>query len=247
MNSLDRPTACPPALPRAVQAETHFWRRAFTLIELLTVISIIGVLAAIGAGLAGVASRKAKESTIRAQRDQLVAAIESFRADFNQYPADNAPSGLNVHPALNSLFYELTGTIASEQGRYYRSADREQRLPSQQLQPVLGVQGFVNSVESPQRPKTYLIGLKASQHQEVPVSGQSAALAVELLVVPYPWPKNAAATAPLAGRVDASAPADKRLANPWRYVSTKPTNNVAAYDLWGEAFIGKKRTIIGNW
>jgi hypothetical protein len=51
----------------------------------------------------------------------------------------------------------------------------------------------------------------------------------------------------LAGRVNAAASADKRLANPWRYVSTKPTNNVAAYDLWAEAFIGKKRTTIGNW
>lgn len=247
MNKLNRPPFGCLGVTRTLEAKAHARPRAFSLIELLTVISIIGVLAAIGAGLGGVASRKAKESTIRAQKDQIVAALESFRADFNQYPADNAQNGVNVHPALNSLLYELTGTIASEQGKYYRSVDREQQLPSQQLQPALGVQGFVNSVEAPQRPKTYLVGLKANQHQEIPVVGQGAAVTVELLVIPYPWPKNAAATAPLAGRVNAAASADKRLANPWRYVSTKPTNNVAAYDLWAEAFIGKKRTIIGNW
>jgi len=197
--------------------------------------------------LDGVAGRKAKEATIRAQRDQLVAAIESFRADFNQYPPDNARNGVNFHPALHPLFYELTGTIASEQGKYYRSVDREQQLLAQQLAPAIGVEGFVNSLEAPQRPKAYLTGLKANQHREIAVVGQGAGVTIELLVIPYPWPRSAAATAPLAGRVDNSAPADQRFANPWRYVSTKPTNNIAAYDLWAEAFIGKQRTIIGNW
>jgi len=220
---------------------------AFTLIELLTVISIIGVLAAIGAGLAGVANRKAKESTLRAQRDQIVAAIESYRADFNQYPPDNARNGVNYHPALNPLYYELTGTIASEQGKYYRSADREQQLLSARLTPAIGVAGFINSAEAPQRPKGYLPGLKANQHREIAVVGEGASLTVELLVVPYPWPRNASSSAPLAGRVDNAAPLDQRLANPWRYVSTKPTNNAAAFDLWAEAYIGKQRTIIGNW
>ena len=247
MNSLNRLIFwCSGGFERAA-AGARARAGAFTLIELLTVISIIGVLAAVGAGLAGVASRKAKESTIRAQRDQLAAAIESYRADFNQYPPDHASSGVNLHPALNPLYYELTGTIASDQGAYYRSVEREQRLTSAQLQPILGVQGFVNSTESPQRPKPFLTGLKANQHQEIPVTGANGELTVELLVIPYPWPRNQAASAPLAGRVSASAPSDKKFANPWRYVSTKPTNNVAAYDLWAEAFIGKRRTIIGNW
>jgi prepilin-type N-terminal cleavage/methylation domain-containing protein len=247
MNSLNRPLFGTARCSRPDQTQARRRRSAFTLIELLTVISIIGVLAAIGAGLAGVASRKAKESTMRAQRDQIIAAIESFRADFNQYPPDNVRNGLNFHPALNPLFYELTGTIASDQGKYYRSVDRELRLPSQQLLPAIGVQGFVNSVESPQRPKTYLTGLKASQRREISVTGEGAGVTVELLVIPYAWPRSAAATAPLAGRVATTAPADQRFTNPWRYVSTKPTNNVAAFDLWAEAYIGKKRTIIGNW
>ncbi len=160
------PTNNSDPLAHRVRQETMramIWRRfrkhrpAF--VGLLTVISIIGVLAAIGAGLAGVASRKAKESTIRAQRDQLGAAIESYRIDFNQYPPDNSLNGVNVNPALNPLFYELTGTIVSQQGMYYRSADREQRLPSAQLQPALGVQGFVNSTEAPQRPSPRLLAL----------------------------------------------------------------------------------------
>lgn len=247
MNSLNRPIFRKLDASAATSAAPRGGAVAFTLIELLTVISIIGVLAAIGAGLAGVASRKAKESTIRAQRDQLGAAIESYRADFNQYPPDNSLNGVNVNPALNPLFYELTGTIASQQGMYYRSADREQRLPSAQLQPALGVQGFVNSTEAPQRPKTFLTGLKANQHQEIPLTSSAGSLTVEVLVIPYPWPKKEAASAPLAGRVNTSASADKRFANPWRYVCTKPTNNVAAYDLWAEAYIGGKRVTIANW
>lgn len=220
---------------------------AFTLIEVLTVISIIGLLAAIGAGMAGVASRKMKEATIKAQRDQLVTAIESYRGDFNQYPPDHAKNGVNLLPALSSLYYELVGTISANQGRQYREASRDRTITAQEVQSAFGVQGLVNSVESPERPKSYLAGLTAKQHAEIPVLGKSGLATVELLIVPVPWPKKLAGIAPLSGKVEQSAPTEKQLANPWNYVSTKPTNNPAAFDLWADAMIGKQRRTIGNW
>lgn len=217
---------------------------AFTLIEVLTVISIIGVLAAIGAGLGGVASRKAKESTMRAQRDQIVSAIESYRATFNQYPPDG---GTDYNPAANPLYYELNGTISSEQGKYYQLAERETKVLAQQVFGTIGVQGFVNSAVAPERPKSFLTGLKASQHMEVPLKGRAGTVKLELLVVPYAWPKAQVNGAPLTGRVDPAAPLEKRLANPWRYIASRPTNNPAAFDLWAEAVVGRKRVMIANW
>jgi hypothetical protein len=35
--------------------------------------------------------------------------------------------------------------------------------------------------------------------------------------------------------------------NPWRYVSTNPTNNPNSFDLWAEIIVKGERRIIGNW
>lgn len=223
-------------------------RRGFSLIELLTVISIIGVLAAIGVGLATVAGRKSKEAAIRAERDRLVTAIERYRFDFNQYPPDNARNGLNVSPVVHPLYYELVGTISSQQGMYYQTTDREERLSAAEINQAFNRKGFMNSAEAPQEPKNYLEGLKARQRQEVSVAGVRD---VELLAVPVEWPVNQAVngvslkeSAPLKGLVS-----DERLlrVNPWQYVSTRPVHNQNSFDLWAEVVIGKQRKIIGNW
>jgi hypothetical protein len=55
-------------------------------------------------------------------------------------------------------------------------------------------------------------------------------------VVPVPWPLTRA-----------DQPTRIRGLNPWRYVSTQPTNNPATYDLWAEYLDGKDLKIIGNW
>jgi hypothetical protein len=105
----------------------------------------------------------------------------------------------------------------------------------------------VNSAEAPEKPKGYLSNLKASQWKEVSVEGASD---VELLVAPLEWPTALANQHPLYGKlVDTPArPVKSQLRlNPWRYVSTKPTNNPATFDLWADVHIGKERRVIGNW
>lgn len=222
-------------------------RLAFTLIELLTVISIIGVLAAIGVGMSGVASRRSKETQVKAQLNNLITAIESYKSDFNQYPPDNHVGLMNRSAALNPLFYELVGTVSKSQGREYHTPDRTETLSSTEIQAAFNVRGFVNSTEGTEKPKNYLPNMKSSQWREFSVEGAND---VELLVTPIEWPSALANQHPLSGRlVDSQGrPLRTQLrANPWRYVSTRPTNNPASFDLWAEVHIGKERRVFGNW
>ncbi len=220
----------------------------FTLIELLTVISIIALLAAIGAGMAGVASRKATESRLSSERDKLVTAIESYHADFNQYPPDNAQGGVNVNPTINPLYYELTGTISTNEGRVYLSGDGGERLTETTLKAAFhGAGGFVNAAAYPEKPKNYLRDLKPSQMHDIALPGGAE---IELLVAPAPWPRKWQAQAPLRG-----LSTDWRVLqiNPWNYVSTKPTKNPASFDLWAVWATGRtvngtnEYRYFGNW
>lgn len=211
--------------------------RAFTLIELLTVISIIGVLAAIGVGLAAVAKRKSGEAAIQAQLNNLITAIESYRADYNQYPPDNAVAGRNVSPAVNPLYYELVGTLVERRSEYHTS-DRAEKINSDLIKKVFNRGGFLNSVEPSQRPRNYLPNLKESQRAEIDARD------IEVLRVPVDWPANVTNRPPLQGFTTER----KYLQiNPWQYVSTNPTNNPGQFDLWAEVIIGKQYRRIGNW
>lgn len=217
----------------------------FSLIELLTVISIIGVLAAMGVGMSGVAIRKSKESTIRTELRKLETAIEAYKADFNQYPPDNRRSGTNANPALNPLYYELVGTYTESGGMRYRTTDRDDTNPtnvltSDRLLAAFNTQGFVNSTPPGGTPKNYLENLKERQRQTVLLS--PGGFDVELLAVPVEWPVRNANEAPLRGVTTYGL-----RVNPWQYVSTRPTNNPATFDLWADVYIGKQRRVFSNW
>ncbi len=221
--------------------------RGFTLIELLTVISIIALLATLGAGLAGVASRKAKESSIQAELGKLVTAIENYRADLNQYPPDNARNGVNVNPAVHPLFYELVGTYSTNNGNVYLTVDRSEQVTAAEIQSAFGRGGFVNSAVYPERPRAYLRDLRPRQIREIRLSGAND---IELLAVPVDWPRKWLDQAPLR-----TVTTDPRLReiNPWHYVSTRPTNNPASFDLWAIWATGRtvngtnEYRFFGNW
>jgi hypothetical protein len=49
------------------------------------------------------------------------------------------------------------------------------------------------------------------------------------------------------GDPQAPFPTPYHTVNPWRYVSTNPTNNPNSFDLWAEVPLGREIKIIGNW
>jgi len=227
-------------------------RGGFSLMELLTVISIIGLLLAIGVGASGIAGRKMREARLRAELHAYTTAIESYKAVFGHYPPDNhrivrdrnGTNDLNVNPAVNQLYYELVGTIATNQGKLYRTADRQTWIDSETFQETFNVPGIVNSVQWPTtRPQSFLPSVKAEQRKQAKLSRKADA--VEILVAPVDWP------AKWPNNPAFSPPFDKdaklKRVNPWRYVSTHPTNNPGGFDLWAEYMAGSQWRVIGNW
>jgi prepilin-type N-terminal cleavage/methylation domain-containing protein len=214
----------------------------FTLIELLTVISIIAILMAIGVGTASVASRKMKESRVKTQLASLQTAIESYKAERGgAYPPDNP-----TDPAVNQLFYELTGTLTTDSGATYRSlargaTDAGTIIPSGTLSSTFHVPGFANSSADRTQVRNYLPNLKADMHK--PISGSPE---IRLLIVGgVEWPtRKPPAPAPLARY--SQRPEVLRLI-PWQYVSTSPTNNPSSYDLWANIVIGNEVRTFSNW
>lgn len=223
---------------------------AFTLIELLAVIAIMGVLAGMLVGLAPVAGAKMRESRIRAELQQIIAAIEEYKAKYGFYPPDGL-AGVQkgyARPELNPLYYELSGMLVInpfDASGYFRSIDGDQKLNSLQLSTYFGRTGIANS--SPDKRRILNQSFKPSQHANLfnHVAGQPD---IELLIVPQPWPSADRANSPLSSlpKIVGYDPVLNPL-NPWRYVSSNPTNNPTSYDLWAEFWRGRQKIIIGNW
>lgn len=231
--------------PALVFLARHSRKRlqAFTLIELLVVIAIIGVLASLIVGLSGLASKKMRESRIRAELNQLVTAIESYHARFGHYPKDNVvnTSPVVVDPVINPLFYELTGTVVNNSTKEFRAVEGGGFINAAEVKTVFRVEGFVNASTDPKQVKSF-VRFKAKQYDKPSNSN------VELLVVPVPWPLRLSPP----GHTVPSVQFQRGL-NPWRYVSTNPTNNPTTFDLWAEYVDGMKSNnvpkirIICNW
>lgn len=60
----------------------------FTLIELLVTIAIIGILIGMVMGVAGIANRKSSESQAQKELQLIAIALEEYRLETGQYPAE---------------------------------------------------------------------------------------------------------------------------------------------------------------
>jgi type II secretory pathway pseudopilin PulG len=211
---------------------------------MLVVIAIIALLASLVVGLTSRASRAGRDNKLKVMRDQVVTAIEDYKAQYGYYPPDNRgayPLG-PINAVTNPLYYELTGTIVDNRTGEFFTPDRSEAITAEVVRQYFGVEGFVNTVPSTgdlaadTRKVRRFIDLKSEQYGEV-----SSQPDVELLVVPVRWPLN-----PKPGVGPAPVPAKPGL-NPWRYVSTNPTNNPGRFDLWAEFVDGDKVRMICNW
>jgi prepilin-type N-terminal cleavage/methylation domain-containing protein len=225
-----------------IDSLSHSRRRVpkgFTLIELLTVIAIIAVLASLTVGMASAA--KAARINSRAQGDlrKLQTAIEAYKADRNAYPPDGLlRAGVRkANPVISPLYYELRGTEVVNGA--FRVAGAAEALRPDALEQVFGRRGFLNASIDAAEPARGYLDVKASEVKRVRVKG----VEVELLVTPFDWP---------SGTTDPAPPLSDSRANPWRYVSTSPTNNPGSFDLWAEIYDpkaakGPKVRLFKNW
>jgi len=123
-------------------------RRGFTLVELLVVIVIIGILASLVVGLSGTASRKMRESRTRAELVAIETAIGAYKSKFGHYPPDNPKD-----PALNSLYYELTGCLFN--GKTFIDPNTGTVMKVQAIKEHFGVEGFVNTARTERELKKF--------------------------------------------------------------------------------------------
>jgi len=95
--------------------------RGFTLIEMLIVIVVIAILAMIVIPRLLGAGRKAKESALRGDLQQLRNSVQQFEADCGDYPL--ALTGLMTAPAAGSLGGGgIALDVGAWQGPYMRTS-----------------------------------------------------------------------------------------------------------------------------
>lgn len=206
------------------QSESHVHPRgqdAFTLLELMVVIGIIALLSALIMSGSVAALRKSRITRVKAERDELVAAIESYKSKVGFYPPDNA----FTNPAVPPLFYELMG-VATNTSQQFVTKRGSESISFADTQTVFGRGGFANTASSSSSIDPFLKALNEKKFTNLTVGAVSM---VSVLTVP----------------VDGPGPVGTP--NTWRYVSTNPTNNPKTFDLWAEIVLGGQTTVIGNW
>jgi len=211
-------------------------RSAFTLIELLVVIAIMAILAAMIFPITGAVTRHKLRSRTKAELRSIETAIADYKSTKGYYPPDN-PNNINF---LNQLYYELSGTVFSN--GVYTTLDGSSVIPPiPGPNPIygFGFQGFVNTTkgngDEGMAAKKFLPDLKPSQVGETQIG-------VKFLVGSVGWDANRPWVP-----ITSPSPAKVKGLNPFRYVSTNPTNNPKSFDLWIDILVQGKTNRICNW
>jgi prepilin-type N-terminal cleavage/methylation domain-containing protein len=217
-------------------------RQAFTLIELLVVISIIAVLAALILPVAAQVKRQALLHSAQAEMSQLETAIERYKSVYGFYPPDSTVTMSNT--PINQLYYELVGTtnISAPPANpdYQVLGDPNQQLTGVQVSSVFGVSGFMNcdkpgADESAAHAQNFLPDLKPRQIAENITNSLAPTVGFTMLV------------SSSGGPDPGYQPLNVLDVNPWRYISSSPTNNPGSYDLYVQLRIAGKTYLICNW
>jgi len=216
-------------------------RDGFTLIELLVVMAVIAVLAAMIFPVAGIIKRNAAIKRVQTQLRAIESAIETYKQNVKVYPPENPVSPANsIHPSphRNALYYELAGVRL--ENNEYRPLNGEGNVAKTTLENFLGNPanfGLVNITrgaggDEEQAARNCLGGIKPNQFFEVEPG-------VTVLGITDVGPDSELLNELPVG--------SGRKINPWRYTSTRATNNVGSYDLWVDITVGGKNYRICNW
>lgn len=205
--------------------------KAFTLIELLVVIAVIAILAALLFPAMGSIKKKRMIAVAQSELAQVQTAIDAYKTKYGHYPPDNPGN-----PLINQLYYELMGTTNNGSGTY-QTLDGN-GLVSNVSATFSSVRGFVNTSTSlkgtDDKPAaiSFLQNLKPNQVMPLPASMNSVRVLTCSVLLD---PSYSVVTGDSTGM------------NPWRYISSNPTNNPNSYDLWVDLVISGKTNRISNW
>jgi len=215
-------------------------RRAFTLIELLVVIAIISVLAAMIIPVVGAVNRNKQIKLAQTQLAGLVLAIDNYKAKLGFYPPDNPNN-----PVTNQLYFELLGTtnhlVAKVPDRWV-TLDGSAQISSKTaptIKQVFNVDGIANSGTRVQSDdagsaaSTFLNNLTPNQIGTIDPANPN----IKILVCSVTWPPD---------KMPAPIQLNPSL-NPFRYISSHPTNNANSYDLWVDVVTAGKTNRVCNW
>ena len=212
--------------------------RAFTLIELLVVIAIMAILAALIIPITGAVTRHKLRSRTRVELKSIESAIVDYKTKKGFYPPDNPKNAI----FLNQLYYELSGTVLSN--GVYTTLDGNASVTAAQLQDGgdFGLRskigGFMNTMKGAgdegMAAQKYIRDLKPAQVGTItpPITSLGP---IKLLVGSVGWD------------VPSSAPIQGTNLDPFRYVSTDPTNNPGKFDLWIDILVQGKTNRVCNW
>lgn len=204
-----------------------FGRRAFTLVEMLVVIAVIATLAAMIFPAFSALKRRAAIQKAQTELKLVASAITDYKNQYRHYPPDHPGN-----PITNGLYFELLGTVQKgvDPNIIFETKNGDARIPAAAVTVTFGQGGFVNCTkgggdDNTQAAKKFLVELKPAQYDQI-------APAIRLLACSVKWPDNDPATPDI---------------NPWRYVSSNPTNNSGEFDLWVDIMVGGKTNRICNW
>jgi prepilin-type N-terminal cleavage/methylation domain-containing protein len=213
---------------------------AFTLIELIVVIAIIGLIAAMVLPIAGAVNAKKQIAVAQTQLAAIEGAIQDYKTARGFYPPDNPNN-----PVTNQLYFELMGTTNNGIGKVpdtWVTMDGSAKIgttTTPNISQIFGVSGFANtsthshSDDSTAAAQTFIKNLTPKEVGLLDPNNQD----IKLLICAVNWPQD---------KTPFPIPTNPSL-NPFRYVSTHPTNNTSSYDLWVDVIIKGKTNRISNW
>ena len=210
--------------------------RGFTLIELLVVISIMAILASFLIPVLSGVSRTKKLNVATAELNQIVTALESYKAKYGVYPPGNAynyTGAGQTNVLYPQLYYELRGV--TNKGTVFVTLDSSATINVADAPTAFGVGGFVNcskgSGDEITAAQGFLPGLSSRQIATINANG----IPITNLVTSVGGPD--ATYAPIPGYPNV---------NPFRYLYPG-VNNPNTYDLWVQLQISGTKYLICNW
>ena len=145
-----------------------FFRKGFTLVELLVVISIIGILVGVVAVNSNAARRQSRDAKRKADIQNVAGALELYRAEHHFYPNPSPANGLNSTPVtdysgLAAALLQYTSNVPSAPqngSAYYYFSDGNRFVLEAQLENSSEAATFtLNSPRSPSDPAFYSTGV----------------------------------------------------------------------------------------